>query len=246
MKRLLSLVLVLAMLLSCAVVLAEETNPYEVDESLVGEFTWWSFFDQTPFIKAEFEKKEAELQLKIAGDHVSLKSMYSIFGRGYVTLEQAMKGYTELLRPGHAKFYYDTGSGYTEQEMTYYDGTVSDDMKVCFDIPLPDGVKALRVDPVETSCIVRLTDATVKEAMTNGHVCGRTVFFDNGDPQFIFELPAGTKEFHIEYTIGTMDKDMLSDIGGRFTEYETAPKWALGKPVEKKAYDKISLLDGAN
>ncbi len=196
--------------------------------------------------KAEFEKKEAELQLKIAGDHVSLKSMYSIFGRGYVTLEQAMKGYTELLRPGHAKFYYDTGSGYTEQEMTYYDGTVSDDMKVCFDIPLPDGVKALRVDPVETSCIVRLTDATVKEAMTNGHVCGRTVFFDNGDPQFIFELPAGTKEFHIEYTIGTMDKDMLSDIGGRFTEYETAPKWALGKPVEKKAYDKISLLDGAN
>lgn len=195
--------------------------------------------------KAEFEKKEDELQLKIAGSHVSLRSMYSIFGRGYVTLAQALHGYGELLRPGHAKFYYDTGKGYTEQEMTYYDGRVSDDMRVCFDVPLPEGVKQLRVDPAETSCMVRLTDATVKEAMTNGHVCDKTVFFDTEDPQLIFDLPAGCREFHLEYVIGTMDKEMIADIGGRFTRYETAPKGLLKKPTEKKAYDKVSLLDRA-
>lgn len=73
MKRILSLVLTLALLLACVpAVMAEETvNPYEVDESLVGEFTWWSFFDQAPFLKAEFEKKypnvKIDLQL-IGGD----------------------------------------------------------------------------------------------------------------------------------------------------------------------------------
>lgn len=81
MKRLLSLALVLAMLLSCAAALAEEANPYEVDESLTGEFTWWTFFDQAPFIKAQFEKKYPNVKIDLqvfGGDEYQTKLMNSL------------------------------------------------------------------------------------------------------------------------------------------------------------------------
>ncbi len=96
MKRLLSLALVLALLLSCAAVLAEEANPYEVDESLAGEFTWWSFFDQAPFIKAEFEKKYPNVTIHLevfGGDEYQTKLMNALPGQDAPDLFDLEEGY---------------------------------------------------------------------------------------------------------------------------------------------------------
>ena len=65
MKRFLSLVLAMMMVLGLLPAMAESTNPYEVDETLVGEFTWWTFFDQAPFLKAEFEKKYPNVKIDL-------------------------------------------------------------------------------------------------------------------------------------------------------------------------------------
>ena len=84
MKRILSLALCLAMLLSCFAMgaVAEETaNPYEVDESLSGTFTWWTYFDQAPFLKEQFEKKYPNVVIDLqvfGGDDYQTKLMNAL------------------------------------------------------------------------------------------------------------------------------------------------------------------------
>lgn len=81
MKRFLSLVLSLMLVLGCVSALAESTNPYEVDETLTGEFTWWTYFDQAPFLKAEFEKKYPNVSIDLqvfGGDEYQTKLMNTL------------------------------------------------------------------------------------------------------------------------------------------------------------------------
>ncbi|MBO5552324.1 MAG: methyltransferase [Lachnospiraceae bacterium] len=194
----------------------------------------------------EYALKETKLQHDIAGDYISLQKMYSIFGRGYVMLPQAMKLFQPILRPAHVKVYADTGAGFSEDGMPFFDGDLSEDMKVTLDIPLPVGVKKLRVDPQETFCIIRLLSATVPDAMANGRVCGNTVIFDNGDPQLLFSIPAGLTEFHIEYTLAITDMGIYDDIHGRLSAYEAEPRGMIKKvPQEIKEYVKVSALHRA-
>ena len=194
----------------------------------------------------EYALRETRLQHDIAGDYISLQKMYSIFGRGYVKLPQAMKAFQPILRPAHVKVYADTGAGFTEDGMPYIDGEVSEDMKITLDIPLPVGVTRLRVDPQETYCIIRLLSATVPDAVANGRVCGNTVIFDTQDPQLLFQIPSGLTEFHIEYTLTMTDMGIYDDIHGGLTAYETAPKGKIKKvPQEIKEYVKVSALHRA-
>ena len=194
----------------------------------------------------EYDLRETELQHKIAGSHISLQKMYSIFGRGYVTLPQAMKAFQGILRPAHVKVYADGGSGFTEDGMPFFDAAITDDMKVTLDIPLPPGTRKLRVDPQESFCIVRLLSASVTDALANGRVCGNTVIFDNKDPQLIFDIPGNLTEFHIEYTIGITDMGIYDDILGRLTAFETEPRGMIKKvPQEKKEYVKVSAIHRA-
>lgn len=200
--------------------------------------------------EAEFGVKEMELQHSIAGDYISLDKMYSIFGKGGVTLSRAMESMKWLMRPAHARIYADRGEGFAEGDMPVMDGNITDDMTVSCDIPLPVGVKKLRIDPQECRCIVRLLKSTVREASVNGRVCGSTIIFDTADPQIIFDLPEGLSSFHIEYTIQMTDDGVYDDILAKLTEYETAPKGIKGiikrTPEEKREYDRVSALSEAD
>ncbi len=197
-----------------------------------------------PAKEKEYDAQERELQHRISGDYITLDKMYSIFGRGYVTLEQAMEGFKEILRPAHVRVYADTGEGFAEGNMPVFDGELTDDMKVTLDIPLPEKISKLRIDPQETGCMIRLLDASVKEALVNGRVCGSTVIFDNRDPQVIFDIPAGLRDFHLEYRIQTIDSDMFEDILSRLETDETEPSGfgPFRKPREKEEYVKVSAV----
>ncbi len=203
---------------------------------------------------SDYAKKEEKLQHKISGDHISLTKMYDIFGKGYVTLNRAVCGFGQLLRPEHVGVFFDRGRDLTEEDIQHVDVKVSDDMRVSFEVPVPRGVRSLRIDPIETACMVQLISASVPEALVNGHVCGRTVIFESEDPRFIFEIPEGLSVFHIEYRLQMIDRDMFDDIVHKLSECEETAKRGsrrqrfkkqdLGEQDSKEQeYDKISLLD---
>ena len=193
----------------------------------------------------EFEAAETMLQHKISGDYISLDKMYSIFGRGYVTLDQAVDSFSGLPRPFHGRLYADMGEGFAEGNMPAFDAEVTSDMKIVLDVRLPEGIRKLRIDPQEDYCMIRLLSATVPEAMVNGRVCGSTVIFDNRDPQIIFDIPEGAAAFHLEYMIRMTDPGMYEEILAKLSEYETEPRGMLKKPREKEQYVKVSALHRA-
>lgn len=83
MKRLVSLLLCLMLAMACipAALAQDATIPYEVDETLTGEFTWWSFFDQAPFIKEQFEAKYPNVTITLevfGGDDYQTKIMNTL------------------------------------------------------------------------------------------------------------------------------------------------------------------------
>lgn len=97
MKRLLSLALSLVLCLALVPAMAETTNPYEVDESLVGEFTWWSFFDQTPFMAEQFNLKYPNVKVNLevyGGDEYQTKLLNTLpSGQGVPDLFDLEEGY---------------------------------------------------------------------------------------------------------------------------------------------------------
>ena len=97
MKRFLSLVLAMMMVLGLVPAMAESTNPYVVDETLTGEFTWWTFFDQAPFLKAEFEKQYPNVKIDLqvfGGDEYQTKLMNTLpSGQGVPDLFDLEEGY---------------------------------------------------------------------------------------------------------------------------------------------------------
>lgn len=97
MKKFLSLLLCLMMALGMVSATAETTNPYTVDETLTGEFTWWTFFDQAPFLKAEFEKMYPNVKIDLqvfGGDEYQTKLMNTLpSGQGVPDLFDLEEGY---------------------------------------------------------------------------------------------------------------------------------------------------------
>ena len=192
-----------------------------------------------------FEEMEASFQQKISGSYFTLDKMYSIFGKDCVTLPQALEAFKGLTRPYHVRLYADMGEGFAEGSMPFLDADISPDMLLSLDIPLPEGIVKLRIDPQENLCMIKLISASVQEALVNGRACGNTVIFDDRDPQIIFDIPQGMDVFHVEYRIQMINAEMYEDILSRLTELEMQPKGLLRKPGEKEEYVKISAVHRA-
>lgn len=92
MKRILSLLLCALMLCAALPALA-----YEVDETLSGEFTWWTYFDQAPFLKEQFEKKYPNVKVNLevfGGEDYQTKVMNTLpSGQGVPDLMDLEEGY---------------------------------------------------------------------------------------------------------------------------------------------------------
>ncbi|GHU75470.1 hypothetical protein AGMMS49992_19530 [Clostridia bacterium] len=92
MKRFLSILLCALMLCAAVPALA-----YDVDESLTGTFTWWTYFDQAPFLKDEFLKKYPNVTINLevfGGDDYQTKIMNTLpSGQGVPDLFDLEEGY---------------------------------------------------------------------------------------------------------------------------------------------------------
>lgn len=110
---------------------------------------------------------------------------------------------------------------------------------VSLSIELAEPVKALRVDPAEYPCFVRLLSATLNvehgtdqasiKASSNGFpLSDETWFFRHDDPQLIFPmLPEGKKLLRICYMVDEPDPKVLSDLKVFFRKTEEEKRKAL-------------------
>ncbi len=139
------------------------------------------------------------------------------------------------------KLYFDRGKGFNEIDSCYFNGIVSDVNRVSFDIPVPSGLKALRVDPSDLPCMVRLLGCDIPRAAINGKgIDGSLAIYSDEDPQMIFDTgDYGRDILHLEYRIEFIDKTFfapLSDLVSR--EKEREAKGFFGR---REIHEEISL-----
>ncbi len=174
-----------------------------------------------------YRKMEHRFQCYIKGERFTIPELYSIMGRDSFTLGEAAKKAALLFRPHHARLYFDRGNGFSEWDTCAVDADRFEDGRFSFRMMLPEDLKALRIDPVESRCMLKLLrlaiDGKTVPSEVNGEVCGSsTVLFDTGDPQILIRdtgiIPG--KELEVEYKLQMTDPEIFSDIAGKLKEAE--------------------------
>lgn len=99
-------------------------------ESFSGEFVWWSFFDQTPFLKEQFEKKYKNVKIKLeifGGDEYQTKLMTTLqSGQDVPDLMDLEEGYVYKFINSDSNLFEDLGAlGGEELVKDYYPWAVA-------------------------------------------------------------------------------------------------------------------------
>lgn len=192
-----------------------------------------------------FAEMEHRFQLYIAGDRISLDGMYSIMGRDSLKLERAMKAAELMPRPGHLKLYFDRGKGFNEEDTMYLDAAVDDECHISFDVQVPDGCQAVRIDPADHRCMIKLLLAengfSELSADVNGYVMGdNTVIYDTDDPQILLGKVMPGMRIHVEYIMQTVNELMFSDIAADLHEEKASSAFGF-KFLQKGIYTRVKL-----
>ena len=173
-----------------------------------------------------YREMEASFQKWVRGKTVTLQESYTELNPGVHHVQHAV--YRE--RSDYAlQVYYDTGSGYSEQNTTLYPGREGVVRQI---IPVPERVQSLRLDPGARSCICRIetlrpaskdTDQPSAAASgndirfsyhTNGHkLSGNLILFSENDPQIIItEVPADCRKIEVSLTFSPVWPELMQDL----------------------------------
>ena len=197
---------------------------------------------------------ERNFQKYMEGEHHSLLSMYDEVSPGKVDV----LSYYEQLRIASAErklqVFYDRGKDFREEDSVIYPMGRNG---VAMQIPVPAGVRRLRLDPGEAVGglwlkTIALDDTTGTSYTTNGFpIEDGKYYFGAGDPQFIVsEIPTGehTLRFEIEvmkeqeardgfwkeFARASAEKDQeIQQLKRKIREMENTKVWKLYKSIKK-------------
>ncbi len=177
-----------------------------IDASLIGKF---------------YEMEQA-FQRHIAGRHISLIGMYSIFGGPNIHLEETLIKSRRLERPEKPRMYYDTGIGFNPGQSLLINAERDYEDRIMFDVRIPEDSVGVRIDPLDQKCLIRVEKLTidgekVQEFLTNGTaIPGNVIIFNTEDPQLVFESVTPGALLHVEYHIMAMDPRFFDPLAREF------------------------------
>lgn len=162
---------------------------------------------------ATFEEEELSLQREIAGDRISLIGYNSIFGQDALSVQTLIDRSLILKRIDRVKVYYDLGNGFNEENTAFVCGQVKENDRVCLDIPITQEVKALRIDPSDDACMIKLEQVPAATIQVNGlSLDGGVVFFPKEDPQIVLTELSYTDNVHIEYEVAAFNERFYTPV----------------------------------
>ncbi|MBO6149380.1 MAG: class I SAM-dependent methyltransferase [Lachnospiraceae bacterium] len=165
---------------------------------------------------------ELSFQKYIAGDHISLKGMYSIFGGNNVMLEETMNLSRRLGRPANIWAYFDYGKDFQTDSAVMINAERDTEDKITIDFDMPEDAVGIRIDPSDYPCMVQIIKVSLNgipsgECMVNGTVIARqVVLFDTADGQIrLLHTPKGA-HLHMEYYIASHSERFWKPLAFEF------------------------------
>ncbi|MCR4589730.1 MAG: class I SAM-dependent methyltransferase [Lachnospiraceae bacterium] len=169
-----------------------------------------------------FYEMEQALQRYIAGRHISLEGMYSIFGCENIHLEGTLNKSRLLKRPEKPRVFYDRGLGFHPGDSLLINAERNDEDGIRFETLIPEDCVSIRIDPGDFKCLVKIDRITIDgiprdEILINGTgITENVIIYDTDDPQIIMEDVDGGGVLYISYHIAALDKRFWDPLAYEF------------------------------
>ncbi|MCC8066045.1 MAG: hypothetical protein LIO94_02920, partial [Clostridiales bacterium] len=138
--------------------------------------------------------------------HVPIRDLYEAIGEGFFRIDDRLV--QEALQ-----VYFDFGEGFQEEHSKVYRMNRRGVWSIRQDVPLPENVKSLRVDPGYRAGMVHLKELRFDNQqrrasfqLREGAVLGDWLCFTQSDPNmFLQTVPKGAKSLLIDLELYTLD-----------------------------------------
>lgn len=208
------------------------------EELLLGQ-DLYEIFGISPEAKKCFEDMEAHFQQYILGDYQPIWRLYDAISQGVVPVQQLIKKAGVKKSGETVEVFFDNGAGFCAENSRQYQ--ISGDREQLA-VPLPPGTRALRIDPCEHRCIVRVQKleqaGSPLDYTSNGHrMPNGDLLFDTEDPQILIsslksERDAVQAVLFLEPLEGIAREALLAQ-DGRIRWMEQTKVWKLYRKLRR-------------
>ncbi|MDD6491506.1 MAG: methyltransferase domain-containing protein [Firmicutes bacterium] len=174
----------------------------------------------------EWREKEGKFQKQVTGKRKSMGEIRASLGTYSVDPKVLMERHLQKILDQRIQIYYDRGNGFSEADSFYMPDVYADEFRIEAEIPLDGNVRALRVDPADRSCMVKITELYLNDTIiplqkkyveTNGSTIHPGCYvFDTQDPNIVLkvaELPmTGDNILSVKMELTSMPADMAQDM----------------------------------
>lgn len=180
----------------------------------------------TPAEADEYREKELRFQKQVTGKRKSMGEIRACIGTYCVDPKLLMKEHLQEILDKRIQIYVDRGTGFSEENSYYMPDIYTDEYTIEAEIPFDGNVTALRIDPADRDCIVKIEEIllngvtvplTKKIIMTNGKsVKNNTWVFTTADPNLtirVSELPMqGENKLSVKLKLSSLPAEIAADI----------------------------------
>ncbi len=174
----------------------------------------------------DYREKERQFQKQVTGKRKSMGEIRALLGTYSVDPKMLMERHLKKILDQRIQIYYDRGNGFSEEDSFYMPDIYVDECRIEAEIPVDGNVRALRLDPADRSCMVKILKLSLngtpvslqkKWVETNGKTIRPGCYiFDTQDPNInlkIAELPmTGENILAIKLELAPIPEDMARDM----------------------------------
>lgn len=207
--------------LYCYLLEDERRNTVNTEELL-------SIIGISPKEADELRDRELEFQKGVTENHKALGEILPLMGTYAIDVKELFERRLKEILNKRIQIYYDEGAGFSEDNSRYIPDVYVSDSTIDTNISFDGNVRALRIDPADMRCIVRINELTVngvnvfdkkRAVVTNGkEVTNRTFVFDTEDPNINIMTDMldikGENTLHVNMELSPLSKELAEDISG--------------------------------
>lgn len=181
----------------------------------------------------EYRMKEKRFQKQVTGKRKSMGELRDDIGNCCVSPMMLMELHKKEILNQRIQLYYDWGEGFKEEDSRYIPDIYLDDYKIAVEIPFDGNIRALRIDPADRSCMVKMMELSLngspvplhkRYVETNGKAVKTGCYvFDTQDPNitvWVSALPmTGENILSVKMEITPVPSDMALDVMGAIKKF---------------------------
>ncbi len=205
--------------LYCYLLEDDRRNKADVDELL-------EMIGITPKEAEEYRERELMFQKHVTEQHKALGEIRAEMGTYAIDVKELFAEKLQKILQKRIQIYYDEGSGYSEDNSLYLPDVYREEHVVETDIPFDGNVHALRIDPMDESCVVKIRElvlngrsllGTKKSIEANGRmVAPGTYVFETADPNLALRFEPGMIRgenlLHLKMEVIPLSTELATDI----------------------------------